>query len=73
MEIDGPTFAQKWLFFSNLGKGLSQKVGFFFIFYSILEDSFLDKMLALSNNKSTFVLVYSFLTVVLSQVCPNIV
>ena len=42
-------------------------------FIQILEDSFLDKMLALSNNKSTFVLVYGFLIVVLSQFCPNIV
>ena len=26
MGIDGPTFVPKWLFFSNLGQGLSSKV-----------------------------------------------
>ena len=73
MDIDGPTFVPKWLFFSNLGQSLSQKVGFSSFFYSILEDGFLDKMLALSNKKFTFVFVYGILTVVLSQFCPNIV
>ena len=46
MEIDGP---KKWLFFTNLGQGLSKKVGFFLIFEPNLRASFLHKMLALSN------------------------
>ena len=68
-----PPLSQTWLFFSNLGQDLSKKLAFSSFFYPILEDSFLDKMLALSNKKSTFVLVYGFLTVVLSQFFPNIV
>ena len=51
---------KKWLFFTNLGQGLSSKVGFFLIFYPILGDGFFDKMLALSNKKTTFVLVSGF-------------
>ena len=73
MELMVPPLSQKWLFFSNLGQGLSQNVGFFFIIYPILKDGFLDKIIALSNKKSTFVLVYGFLTIVLSQLCPNTV
>ena len=60
MELMVPPLSQKWLFFSNLGQGLSQNVGFFFIIYPILKDGFLDKMSALSNKKSTSVLVYRF-------------
>ena len=74
MEIDSPPFCPKSGYsFSNLGQCLSQKVGFSLHFYPILEDSVLDKMLALSNKKSILVLVYGFLTVVLSPFCPNIV
>ena len=40
MEIDGPTFVSKVAIFSNLGQGLSQKDGFFFIFDPNLEDGF---------------------------------
>ena len=54
MELIVPPLSQKWLFFSNLGQGLSQNVGFFFIIYPIFKDGFLDKMLALSSKKSTF-------------------
>ena len=62
-----PPLSQKKLFFSNLGQGLSEKYGFFFIFDRNLEDGILDKMLALSNKKSIFVLVYGFLNVARSQ------
>ena len=48
---------EKWQIFSKLDQGLSQKVGFFLIFESILRAGFLEKMLALLNKKSTFVLV----------------
>ena len=41
--------------FTNLGQGLSQKVGFFLIFEPILRACLFDNMLALSNKKSTFV------------------
>ena len=51
---------KKWLFFTNFGQGLSSKVGFFLIFWPILRAGFFDKMLALSNKKSTFVLISGF-------------
>ena len=70
-EIDGPTFVSKVAIFSNLGQGLPQKDSFFFIFDSNLEDGFFRQNV--SNKKSTFVLVYGFLTVVFSQFRPNIV
>ena len=58
MGIDGPTFVpKKWLFFTNFGQGLSSKVGFFLMFWPTLRVGFFDKMLALSNKKSTFVLI----------------
>ena len=52
-----PPLSQKWLFFTNFGQGLSSKVGFFLIFWPIVQAGFFDKMLALSNKKSTFVLI----------------
>ena len=61
MGINGPTFVpKKWLIFTNLGQGLSQKVSLFLISEPILRVGFFDKMLALSNKKSTFVLVSGF-------------
>ena len=70
MGIDGPTFVPKsGYFFTNFGQGLSSKVGFFLIFSPILRVGFFDKMLALSNKKSTFVLISGFLAVVFSQFC----
>ena len=61
MRIDGPTFVPKsGYFFTNSGQGLSQKVGFFSTFEPIFRAGFFDKMLALSNKKSTFVLVSGF-------------
>ena len=53
-----PTFVWKSGLFTNLGEGLSKKVGFLLVFEQIVR--FLDKMLALSNKKSTFVLVFDF-------------
>ena len=55
-----PPLSQKWLIFSNLGHSLSKKFGFFFTFEPCLLVGFFDKMLALSNKKSTFVFVSDF-------------
>ena len=52
--------SQKVAIFTNFGQGLSSKVGFFLIFWPILRAGFFDKMLALSNKKSTFVLISGF-------------
>ena len=42
--IDGPTFVPKIANFTNLGQGLSQKVGFFLIFFEpILRAGFFEK------------------------------
>ena len=47
MGIDGPTFLpKKWLVFTSLREGLSQKVGVFFIFEPILPVGFLNKTLS---------------------------
>ena len=70
MGIDGP---KQWLVFTNLGQSLSQKVGFFLFFSQFYELAFLDKILFLSNKKSTFVLVSGFLAVVFLQFCSNII
>ena len=59
--------------FTNLGQGLSQKVGFFLGFEQILRVGFFDKLLALSNKKSNFVLVSGFLGYLFSQFCSNII
>ena len=58
MEIDGPTFAPKIL--TNLGQGFSQKISKILIFEPILRAGFFDKLLALSDKKSTFVFVCGF-------------
>ena len=52
---------------------VSLKVGFFLLFEPILPAGFIDKMIALLNKKSTFVLISGFLTVVFSQFCPYII
>ena len=52
--------SSKWLNFTNLGQGLSQKVGFFLDFRPILRGRFFDRILALSNKKATFLLVFGF-------------
>ena len=41
----GPTFVSKVANFTNLGQGLSKKVGFFLIFEQIVRPGFFDKML----------------------------
>ena len=44
MEIDGPTSVpKKWLFFTNLGQGMSQKVGFLLLCEPILGAGFFYK------------------------------
>ena len=54
------SLSKKWLISTNLGRGLSQKVGFFLSFEPILRTGFFDRMFALSHKKSTFVLVSGF-------------
>ena len=59
MGIDGPTFVPKSGYFLLIWvKVCPQKMAL--IFYPILRAGFFDKMLALSNKKSTFVLVSGF-------------
>ena len=61
MGIDGPTFVPKsGYFLPILVKVCPQKLAFFKIFWPILRAGFFDKMLALSNKKSTFVLIFGF-------------
>ena len=62
MGIDGPIFVPKsGYFLPILVKVFSSKVGIFLIFFQpILRAGFSDKMLALSNKKSTFVLTSGF-------------
>ena len=67
-----PPLSQKWLFFTNFGQGLPSKAGFFLIFLRILRAGFFDKMLALSNKKSTFVLISGFFGFCISQFCSKI-
>ena len=55
-----PPLSQKVAIFTSFGQGLSSKVGFFLFFWPILRAGFFDKMLALSNKKSTFVLISGF-------------
>ena len=59
MRIDAPTCVpkSKWviIIFTNLGQRLSQKVVVFsLIFEPILRAGFFDRILSLSNKKSTF-------------------
>ena len=67
MEIDGPTFVTKVAIFFLFWVKVCLKNMAFLHFYPNLEDGFLDNMLALSNKKSTFMLVYGFLNVACSQ------
>ena len=46
--------SQRWLIFTNLGQGLSQKVVFFLLFEPILRTGSFDEMLPISNKKSGF-------------------
>ena len=55
-----PPLSRKVAIFTNLGQGLSQIVGFFLFLYSTLRAGFSDKLLAVSNKKSSFVLVSGF-------------
>ena len=71
MDINGPTFVPKVAFFTNLGQGLSQKISFFLIFEQTVRLGFLDKMSALLNQKSTFVLVSSFFGRCIYTVLPK--
>ena len=61
MGIDGPTFVPKsGYFLPILVKVCPQKLAFLNFFLPILRAGFFDKMLALSNKKSTFVLISGF-------------
>ena len=62
---------KKCLLFTDLGQGLSQKFAFSYFLSQFYELA--DKMLTLSNKKSTFVLVSGFLVAVFPQFCSNIV
>ena len=68
-----PPLSQKVAIFTNFGQGLSSKVGFFLIFRPTLRAGFFDKMLALSNKKSTFVLISGFFGYCISQFCRKII
>ena len=64
MGIDGLTFVpKKWLVFTNLGKGLSQKVGFFFILVPILRAGFLTKCWLFQTRNQLLSLFTAFLAV----------
>ena len=65
-----PPLSQKWLIFTNLGSGLSQKVGFFLSFEPMLRAGFNNKMLVRSNKiPSSLALFLAFLALVFSQFC----
>ena len=72
MEIDGSTFVPQSGYFFLIWVKVSKKFDFFLILFEpILQAGFFDKMLALSNTISTFVLVSGFLGVAFSRFCPN--
>ena len=50
-----------------------KKLAFFLIFDSILQASFFDKMVALSNKKSTFDLASGFFGCRIFKICPKII
>ena len=68
-----PPLSQKVAIFTSFGQGLSSKVGFFLLFQPILQAGLFDKMLALSNKKSTFVHISGFFGCCISQFCSNII
>ena len=68
-----PPLSQKWIIFTNLGQGLSQKVDFFLIFEPILPADFFLQNVGSFKQKSTFVLVSGLLAAVFSQFCSNII
>ena len=74
MGIDGHTFVpKKWLIFTSLGQGLSQKVGLFLIFDPILQAGFLTKCWFFQSRNPPSSLFLAFLVVVFSQFCSNII
>ena len=60
MGIDGPTFVPKSGYFYQLLSRFVLKSWLFLNFLANFKSGFFDKMLALSNKKSTFVLVSCF-------------
>ena len=60
MGIDGPTFVPKVVIFYQLLSRFVLKSWLFLNFFANFKSVFFDKMLALSNKKSTFVLVSGF-------------
>ena len=68
-----PPLSQKVAYFSNLGQGLSQKVGFFLIFEPILRTGFFDKCWLFQTRNLPSPLFLAFLAVVFSQFCSNII
>ena len=65
--------SQKGLIFTNLGRSLSQKVGFFTFFSQFYELIFLTKCWLFQARNPPFSLFLAFLAVVLSQFCSNII
>ena len=66
---------QKCLFFTNLGQGLSQKVGFFQFLSHFYELDFQTKcwLSQMRNLPLSLFQVASLLAVVFAQFCPNII
>ena len=69
MEIDGPTSVSRSGNVSPVWVKVCLKKLTFLAFKPVSRAGFPDKMLALSNKKSTFVLVSGLLAVVFSQFC----
>ena len=63
-----PTLSQKWPISTNLGQGLSQKVGFFLIFEAILRAGFLTKCWLFQTRNPHLPLFLAFLAVIFSHV-----
>ena len=68
-----PPLSQNWLIFTDLGQGLSQKVGYFLVFKSTLRAGFLAKCWLFQTRNPPLSLFLAFLTVVFPQSCPNII
>ena len=64
---------KKWLIFTNLGQGLSQKLGFFIVFEPILRAGFLTKCWLFQTRNPPLFLFLAFMAVVFTQFCSNII
>ena len=73
MWINGPPLSQKWLIFTNLGQGLSEKLCFFLIFYPILGAGFLTKCYLFQTRNPPLSFFLASVAVVFSQFCSDII